>query len=131
MNRDLASSLALAAAAAAAVVAATTIVANDARADDITLDKSPYANSVDKAQVKSDLQRRSEARLYGPDQDAHYNEVRRVQSGYTSAQARADYIAARDEVQALDGEDSGSVYFGKLRPGGTEPTRAMGGPPSR
>jgi hypothetical protein len=131
VNRELASTLALAAAAAAAIIAATTIVTSDARADDITIDKSPFASSVDKAQVKADLLRRSEVRLYGPDQDAHYNEIGPVRSNYTSAQARSDYIAARNQVQALDGEDSGSVYFGKMRPGGTEATRAMGGAPSR
>lgn len=128
MNRELASSLALAAAAAAAVIAATTIVANDARADDITIDPSPFVSSVDKAQVKADLQRRGEARLYGQDQDARYNEVRPVRSSLTAAQARADYIASRSQVHALDGEDSGSVYFGTLRPGATEATRAMGAP---
>jgi hypothetical protein len=32
-------------------------------------------------------------------------------SSYTRAQARADYIASREQVRAMNGEDGGSTYL--------------------
>jgi hypothetical protein len=34
-------------------------------------------------------------------------------SGYTTAQARAAYLASRDEVRAMNAEDSGSSYLAR------------------
>jgi hypothetical protein len=39
--------------------------------------------------------------------------VPQLDSGYTTAQARAQYTAARDEVSAMTSEDSGSSYFAR------------------
>lgn len=44
-----------------------------------------------------------------------YNPVRNFQSSTTRAAVTADYIAARDQVSALNGEDSGSAYLAASR----------------
>ena len=48
------------------------------------------------------------------------NEPRQMSSGYTRAQARADYIAAREEVRAMTAEYGGSGHFAYA------PSRATG-----
>ena len=52
----------------------------------------------------------------------------RVQSAYTSGQAKAEYKVSRQFVSALNSEDSGSAYFMKrtISPGANAAT--MGGP---
>ena len=42
------------------------------------------------------------------------NGPRVLAGGFTSAQAKQRYIAAREEVSALTGEDSGSMYLARL-----------------
>jgi hypothetical protein len=43
------------------------------------------------------------------------NQAPQRTSAYTREQATAEYIAARNEVNALNAEDSGSSYFAALR----------------
>jgi hypothetical protein len=40
-----------------------------------------------------------------------YNQLGQFKSGLTRADVRAEYIASRDQVAALTGEDSGSAYL--------------------
>ena len=44
---------------------------------------------------------------------ASYNPLRQFRSNTTREAVQAAYLASRDEVKALNGEDSGSVYLAK------------------
>jgi hypothetical protein len=109
MNRNVASTFALTAA-----LAAVSIAPSITRADDITIDPTPFVSRRSRAEVIAELMRRSELRRIGSSEwSMQYNPVPRVQSTYTSEQARAEYRASRDFVSAMNGEDSGSAYFMK------------------
>jgi len=123
MNRTMTSTLGTATV-TAAVVAAAVIASGNAFADDITIDTTPVASSASRAQPRSDLLKRSDLPKYD-EWSLQSNQVTQLKSAYTPAQARAQYTATRDEVRALNAEDSGSTYFRKM-PGGA--TSVMGGP---
>jgi hypothetical protein len=107
MNRNLASTFALTAA-----LAAVSIAPSITRADDITIDPTPFVSRRTRAEVIAELLRPSELRRIGSSEWAvQYNPVPRVKSTYTSEQARAEYRASRDFVSAMNSEDSGSAYF--------------------
>lgn len=129
MNEKFVSSLAYGAmVAAAAAVAAVTIVTNDARADDITIDTTPFVSTADKAQVRAEARERLSNWKYGYNESDNYNEVPVVRSGLTAAQVRAEYLSSRPEVAELNREDSGSMYFAKVKPGSLPRTTVMGAP---
>lgn len=112
------------AAAVAAIAAAAAITSGKAFADDITIDNAPFVSSRSRAEVQAELTRTGVNEWTRQFNDAQF------MAAYTSrGQARADYLAARDEVKALDGEDSGSVYLSR-RPVGVN-TRAIMGAPAR
>ena len=99
MNRYLlASALAIAAASA-----------NVAFADDITVDPHPFASTLTRAEVQGQLQqyRREGVNPWS----TSYNPIARFQSGRTRAEVTAEYIRSRDEVAALNGEDSGASWL--------------------
>jgi len=118
MNRNIASSLGLGTA-AIAVAAAAVVASGTAHADDITIDTMPAVLSAPRMVIKAHtLPRTDEWTL-------QRNQVPVLESGFTAAQAKADYTAARDEVRALTAEDSGSTYFWKMP---RSATSAMGAP---
>jgi hypothetical protein len=89
---------------ATACIAASAIVAGQAFADDIT-PSQPFVSTTTRAQVQAELARsRSQANPWS----IAYNPLARFQSGRTRAEVISEYIASRDEVAALTGEDSGS-----------------------
>ena len=57
-----------------------------------------------------------------------YNPLRSFQSTATRADVTAAYLAARDEVHALNSEDSGSDYLAQARTVGTPSTTLAGLP---
>ena len=118
MNRTFASSLALGTA-TVAMAAAAVMAAGNAHADDITIDTMPAVLSAPRAVIKAELLNRSATDEW----TLQRNQAPQPQSGFTAAKARADYAAARDEVRALNAEDSGSSYFWKMP---MSATRAMG-----
>lgn len=100
MNRHLfASVLALAA------VAST----GAAFADDITVDPHPFVSTLSRADVQAQLQQYQAARV-NP-WSTSYNPLAHFTSTRTRAEVTAEYLQSRDEVQALNGEDSGSAYL--------------------
>ncbi len=120
MNRNLASALAIASTAAVAVALAALSPAK-AYADDITIDNTPFQGSRSRAEVLGEL--RDQAAV------ARTGTAPKRQSVQTREQARAEYKASRDYVQALNAEDSGSAYFIKSTPrDGSNPAATMGGP---
>lgn len=120
--------LAMAPAIAVAVVATLAVFTPErARADDITIDSSPFVSSTTRDAVRGELKAHPEVvRQMASEWELQGNLVPRVQSPYTSSQARADYIKERSDVNALYGEDSGSNSPWVLK--GPSDTSMMGGP---
>lgn len=98
MNRYLIASL-LAVAAAAS---------NVAFADDITVETHAFVPSLTREQVRADL---VQYRAGGVNPwSTSYNPVARFHGTRTRAEVTADYLRSRDEVAAMNGEDSGSSW---------------------
>ena len=57
-----------------------------------------------------------------------YNPLRSFQSTTSRAAVTADYLASRDEVHALNAEDSGSAYLAQVRSVGVPPAVLAGQP---
>jgi len=114
MNRKLASALSITTT-AAAVFAVAAIASGNAYADDITVDNTPFVSSRTRADVRAEVMGQSELlRNASSEWSMQLNQAPQSTSGYTRAQATAEYIAARKQVQALNGEDSGSSYLAAL-----------------
>jgi hypothetical protein len=114
MNRKLASVLSITTT-AAAVFAAAAIASGNAYADDITIDTTPFVSTKTRAEVRAEVMGQSEAlRVASSEWSMQLNQAQQPNSGYTRAQAKAEYIAARNEVHARNSEDSGSSYFAAL-----------------
>lgn len=101
MNRHFA--LALVAAAAAA---------GPAFADDITIDPTPFVSTRSRAEVIGEMQqfRHSGANPWADE----YNPLAEFRSDRTREQVTLEYLASRDSVAALNGEDSGSMYLARI-----------------
>lgn len=69
----------------------------------------PFQSSVTSAQVRADLAAYRQARV-NP-WSTSYNQLAQFNSARSRAEVRAEYMAARDQVAALTGEDSGSAYL--------------------
>jgi hypothetical protein len=112
MNRNLASTLTITATAAAAFAMAA-LACNNAYADDITVDNTPFVSSKTRAEVQAEVTGQDMI-IASSEWATQMNEPRRTTSDFTRAQATAEYLAARREVSALNAEDSGSFYFAML-----------------
>ena len=99
MNRKIASALVIAAA----------YVAGNAFADDITIDTTPFAGTKSRVEVQAELAQHKAAGI-NP-WSTQYNPLKQFKSAKTREAVVAEYIAARDEVAALNSEDSGSAYL--------------------
>jgi hypothetical protein len=89
-------------------------------ADDITIDPVPFTSSADRAQVRAELDAYKKSRV-NPWSIA-YDPLRGFRSSRTRAEVTAEYIAHRDAVAAMTGEDSGSQYLAQLRGGVLPPS---------
>lgn len=130
MTRNVASALAFATTVAAAVVAAA-ILSSNAFADDITVDNKPFVSNRSRADVQAELMRGAELGRTGASEwSMQHNELPQPKTAYTREQARSEYKNAREDVHALQAEDSGSSYFAirskSAIPGNASAT--MGGP---
>ena len=128
MTRNIALVIEIAAG-VAAVAAAVAITSGKAFADDITIDNTPFVSTRTRAEVQAEV--RADIMSNGADDEwtMQFNEPAQTKSAYTREEARAEYIAARNEVTALNAEDSGSSYLGKTRAGVN--ARAIMGAPAR
>ena len=98
MNRTrIISALVLAAAAGTAMAETPTVV------------KETFVSTKSRAEVQADLAAYKKAGV-NP-WSIQYNPLREFKSTTTREAVTAAYIAARDEVAATTGEDSGSAYF--------------------
>jgi hypothetical protein len=103
MNRRIASAIVIAAAA----------VAGNAFADDITIDPAPFTSTKTRAQVQTELAQYKAAGI-NP-WSTQYNPLKQFKSAKSRAEVVAEYVAARDEVAAFSGEDSGSAWLAQNR----------------
>jgi hypothetical protein len=112
MNRNLASTLTITATAAAAFALAA-LACNNAYADDITVDNTPFVSSKTRAEVRAEVMNQDMG-IASSEWTAQMNHPRQPTSDLTREQVTAEYLAARREVSALNAEDSGSFYFAML-----------------
>jgi hypothetical protein len=117
MNRKIATAL---------VIAAAT-VAGSAFADDITVDTTPFNSTKSRAEVQAELAQYKTAGV-NP-WSTQYNPIKGFKSTVTRQQVVAEYLASRDEVAALNGEDSGSAYFAQANVRGYNGGTTLAGSP--
>ena len=80
-----------------------------ARADDITIDPVPFVSTATRAQVQAELKAYKAAGI-NP-WATHYNPLAHFRSTQSRAQVQAEFLANREAVAAMNGEDSGSQYL--------------------
>jgi hypothetical protein len=117
MNRYILSSL----------LAISAAVSSTAFADDITVDTTPFTSTKSRAEVQAELSQYQRAGVNPWAQD--HNPLADFRSTRTRAQVTAEYIADRDQVEAMTREDSGSSYLAQRTPAiapvfAGQPTRA-------
>ena len=114
MNR-IASALAYAGTVTAATLAAT-LMAGNALAETPTIDTTPFVSTLSRAQVQAEVMRvRSQLSAGGKEWAMQYDDPQPLTTGVTRAETTAAYIAAREQVRAINSEDSGSSYFAQAR----------------
>jgi hypothetical protein len=102
------------------VLAAT--FAGNALAETPTVVKEDFVSTKSRAEVQAELAAYKKAGV-NP-WSMQYNPLRSFQSATTREAVVADYLASRNEVKALSGEDSGSVYLAQTRSVGVTSTLA-------
>ena len=83
--------------------------AGSAFADDITIESTPFVSSRARAEVIAEVQQARNEGMH-PWADT-YDQLQAFQSTLTREEVTAEYLLSRDEVQAFNGEDSGSSYL--------------------
>ena len=115
MNRQFAHALAFATT-TAAVACAAAIASSPAYAEGPILQDTPFVSTRTRAEVQAELMRQPELLSASAHEwILQRNQPTALRSAYTSEQARAEYVAAREEVSALTSEDSGSSYLAAQR----------------
>lgn len=109
MNRNLASTLAVAATAAAALALAA--MSPVAHADDITIDSTPFVSSKTRGEVRAEVLGQADRIRMAHGEGASDMNRMPFHSELSRAQVRDAYIQARRQVSAFHGEDSGSAYL--------------------
>lgn len=108
MNRYFATTL-------VAVAAAVATASGPAFADDLaTFTGTPFTSTKSRAEVSAELR---QYRQQGVNPWAlNFDQLAGFRSSTSRAQVTADYIAHRDQVEAMTGEDSGSAYLAQRAP---------------
>ena len=109
-----------------AVAAFAAIASSAARADDITIDTTPFQSVHTRAEVQSELFQYKKAGV-NP-WSTSYNQLAQFKSAKSRGQVQAEYRADREAVAALTGEDSGSAYLTQLAATRTVGTTLAGTP---
>jgi hypothetical protein len=126
MNQRIASTLGYIGSVAAAVLAAA-LMSGNALAEGPIEVVPPFVGTLSRAEVHSQvMQDRGHVTSYASEWSLQQAPSLARTSGYTRAQARADFIAARDQVHAMTAEDSGSSYVAQ-GPVHTPATTVAGG----
>ncbi|HZN47908.1 MAG TPA: hypothetical protein VFB71_09795 [Ramlibacter sp.] len=113
MNQRIASTLGYIGSVAAAVLAAA-LMSGNALAEGPIEVLPPFAGALSRAEVQAQVMNdRGHVTSYASEWTQQQDRSPRM-SGYTRQQARADFIAARDQVHAMTAEDSGSSYVAQM-----------------
>ena len=98
--------------AVAAVAALAAFASTAARADDITIDHTPFQSARTRAQVQAEL---AQYKQSGVNPWAlNYDQLAGFHSTRTRDEVQAEYRAERNQVAVMNGEDSGSAYLSQL-----------------
>ena len=128
MNHNVDAFFAVTIAAAAAAVAVALVSPLNAYAESTAEYTTTFVSTLSRAEVRAGLMGRSELLRTGSSEWAmQYTQPVVLMSPHTSEQARSEYKAARQEVLAVNAEDSGSAYFIKRTPA-RNASAVMGGP---
>lgn len=100
--------------------------AASAFAETPTIVTEPFVSTKTRAEVQAELAAYRQAGV-NP-WSTQYNPLRSFRSTASREAVTAEYIASRDVVRALGGEDSGSVYLAQLRSTGAEASTLAGTP---
>jgi hypothetical protein len=109
-----------------AVAAFAAIATSAARADDITIDTTPFQSARTRAEVQAELFQYKRAGV-NP-WSTRYNPLAKFESHKSREQVQAEYRADRHAVAALTGEDSGSAYLTHMAATRTVGTTLAGTP---
>jgi hypothetical protein len=114
MNQRISSTLGYIGSVAAAVLAAS-LMSGNALAEGPIEVLPPFAGSLSRAEVQAQVvDDRGHVTSYASEWTQQQDRSLHRISGYTRQQARADFIAARDQVHAMTAEDSGSSYVAQM-----------------
>src|SRR5215207_4429851 len=92
-----------------AIAAFAALASSGARADDITIDNTAFQSTRTRAEVQSELAQYKKAGV-NP-WSISYNQLASFHSARSRDEVQAEYRAARDQVAAMNAEDSGSAYL--------------------
>ena len=107
------------------IIATCLAAAGAAFADDITIEATPFVSTRTRAEVIAEMQAARAAP--NPWADS-YDQLADFRSTLTREEVVADFLLTRDEVQAFNGEDSGSSYLMAARNlGAVAPVLAQAG----
>jgi hypothetical protein len=105
---------------AAAALAATASHAGDISGD-ISADATPFVGTRSRAEVQAELVQFKQS---GPNVWAtSYNQLAQFQPQRSRGEVKAEFLAARGQVEALGGEDSGSRFLVRSRAARADATR--------
>ncbi|MEO5670723.1 MAG: DUF4148 domain-containing protein [Ramlibacter sp.] len=91
------------------IAAFAALAGTAARADDITIDTTPFQATLTRAEVQANL---AQYKQVGVNPwSISYNQLAGFQSARSRADVQAEYIADRDQVAAMTAEDSGSAFL--------------------
>lgn len=114
---------------AAAIACAAAMASSPVYAETPTIDTTPFVSTRTRADVQAELMgQRAMVTAAASEWTLQNNHLSPAGSGYTSAQAQAEYKAARQEVAAMTSEDSGSSYIAR-QAGRTASGTIMAGDP--
>ena len=88
-----------------------------------------FEGSRTRAEVQADLTQYKKAGV-NP-WSTQYNQLAQFKSGPSRADVRADYIAARDQVAAMNREDSGSAFLARANGSRVDASVNVAGQPVR
>lgn len=111
MNQRLASAFAFTSTCVAATLAAALMTGN-ALAEGPIFEDTTFVSTRSRADVRAELMASGGGTTSAASEwVAQLNDSQPMKSQYTRAQARAEYIAARDQVHEMTAEHSGAAYF--------------------
>jgi hypothetical protein len=114
MNR-FASTLAYIGTVAAATLAAS-LISGAALAETPTIDTTPFVSMRSRAEVRAEvLHARGEVSAAGTEWALQQNGSQPLMAGLSRSQVTAEYIATREQVRAMNAEDSGSSQLAQAR----------------